>query len=67
VFRAGETLTDFMFEIDGAIEEERGRRPIILKKLTRPLEEFAAYIDNNAGGIVNYGERPRCGERPIAT
>ena len=25
--------------------------------------EFATYIDNNASGIVNYGERHRCGER----
>jgi hypothetical protein len=24
--------------------------------LARALEEFATYIDNNAGGIVNYGE-----------
>jgi hypothetical protein len=27
------------------------------------LEEFGTYIDNNASGIVNYGERHRCGER----
>jgi hypothetical protein len=31
--------------------------------LARALEEFATYIDNNAGGIVNHGERQRCGER----
>jgi hypothetical protein len=55
-----------MFEIDGAIQEDReARRPasIILKKLARAFEEFATYVDNNAGGIVNYGERHRCGER----
>ena len=34
-----------------------------LKKLARALEEFGTYIDNNASGIVNYGERHRCGER----
>jgi hypothetical protein len=66
VFQADETLTDLMFEIDGAIQEDHeARRPasIILKKLARALEEFATYIANNAGGIVNYGERYRCGER----
>ena len=26
-------------------------------------DEFGTYIDNNASGIVNYGERHRCGER----
>ena len=66
LFRADETLTDLMFEVDGAIEEDReARRPthLVLKKLARALEEFSTYIDNNASGIVNYGERHRCGER----
>ena len=66
VFRADETLTDLMIEVDGAIEEDReARRPIhlVLKKLARALEEFATYMDNNASGIVNYGERHRCGKR----
>jgi hypothetical protein len=66
VFRADETLTDLMFEVDGAIEEDReAQRPVhlVLKKLARALEEFGTYIDNNASGIVNYGERHRCGER----
>ena len=40
-----------------------GGPPLALKKLARALEEFATYIDNNASGIVNYGERRRCGER----
>jgi hypothetical protein len=65
-FRADETLTDLMFEVDGAINEDRElRRPAhsVLKKLARALEEFGTYIDNNASGIVNYGERHRCGER----
>jgi hypothetical protein len=35
----------------------------VLKKLARALEEFTIYIDNNASGIVNYGERHRCRER----
>ena len=36
---------------------------MVLKKFARALEEFGTYIDNNASGIVNYGERHRCGER----
>ena len=55
-----------MLEVDGAIDEDReaGRRAhLVLKKLARALEEFGTYIDNNAFGIVNYGERHRCGER----
>jgi hypothetical protein len=66
VFRADETLTVLMFEVDGAIDEDReAGRPahLVLKKLARALEEFGTYIDNNASGIVNYGERHRCGER----
>jgi hypothetical protein len=66
VFRADQTLTDLVFEVDGAIDEDReARRPahLVLKKLARALEEFGTYIDNNASGIVNYGERHRCGER----
>src|SRR5450631_3683869 len=69
VFRADETLTDLMFEVDGAIEEDReARRPahLVLKKVARALEEFTTYIDNNASGIVNYGERHRCGERILS-
>jgi hypothetical protein len=66
IFRADESPTDLMFEVDGAIEEDReARRPahLVLKKLARALEEFSTYINNNASGIVNYGERHRCGER----
>ena len=36
---------------------------LVLKKLARAVEEFGAYIDNNASGVVNYGERHRCRER----
>ena len=53
-FRADETLTDLMFEVDGAINEDRElRRPAhsVLKKLARGLEEFGTYIDNNVSGI----------------
>jgi hypothetical protein len=34
-----------------------------LKKLATTLDEFATYITNNTGHIVNYGERFRAGER----
>jgi len=66
LFRSDQTLTDLMFEADAAIEEDKqGKRPVnlVTKKLARALEEFGTYIDNNASGIVNYGERRRCGER----
>ena len=33
------------------------------RKLERALNEFTTYIKNNVGGIVNYGERWRYGER----
>jgi hypothetical protein len=34
-----------------------GLRNWLLKKLSRALDEFGTYIDNNAGAIVNDGER----------
>ena len=55
-----------MDDIDGTREESRqsGRSaPVVLRKLFRALDEFDTYIDGNAGAIVNYGERYRCGER----
>ncbi|MDM0085644.1 ISKra4 family transposase [Variovorax sp. J31P179] len=67
--RADETLYDLVEEVEGVLEQDRqaGRPPsVVLKKLDRALGEFATYVDNNAGAIVNYGERYRCGER-IAT
>jgi hypothetical protein len=66
VWRADDTLSSLIDEVDGVREEDRdaGRPPLlVLKKLSRALEGFATYIDNNAGAIVNYGERRRCGER----
>jgi hypothetical protein len=66
VVRADDTLSNLIDEVDWAREEDRktGRPPqLVLKKLSRALEEFGTYIDNNAGAIVNYGERRRCGER----
>lgn len=66
VMRATDTLTTLIDDIDGAREESRqSGRPtqIVLKKLSRALDEFGTYIDGNTGAIVNYGERYRCGER----
>jgi hypothetical protein len=66
VIRADETLYDLLEEVGGMREQDRqaGRPPsVVLRKLDRALEEFATYVDNNAGVIVNYGKRYRCGER----
>jgi hypothetical protein len=66
VVHADDTLSSLIDEVDGEREEDReaGRPPqLVLKKLSRALDEFGIYIDNNAGAIVNYGERRRCGER----
>lgn len=66
VVRANDTLNDLLYEIDDLREKDRqmSQPPsVVLKKLARALDEFATYIDNNAGAIVNYGERYRCGER----
>lgn len=66
MIRADETLYDLLEEINGVREQDRqaGRPPlVVLRKLDRALDEFATYVDNNAGAIVNYGEGYRCGER----
>jgi len=66
IARADDTLSNLIDDVDGVREEdhEAGRPPqLVLKKLSRALDEFGTYIDNNAGAIVNYGERYRCGER----
>ena len=63
---AQEALDDLLDEIDALREMQRQAglpASVVLKKLGRALGEFATYVDNNAGGIVNYGERYRCGER----
>ncbi|MBP8183564.1 MAG: ISKra4 family transposase [Rhodoferax sp.] len=63
---AQEALDDLLDEINALREMQRQAglpASVVLKKLGRALGEFATYVDNNAGGIVNYGERYRCGER----
>lgn len=34
-----------------------------LKRFRRTAHEFAVYINNNSGSLINYGERYRSGER----
>jgi hypothetical protein len=34
-----------------------------LRKFTRAVREFSAYISNNIASLINYGERFRSGER----
>ena len=48
-------------DIAGALEQNPTSAS--LRKLAITLGEFATYITNNAGSIVNYGERFRAGER----
>jgi hypothetical protein len=48
-------------DIAGALEESPSSGS--LRKLATTLGEFATYITNNLGNIVNYGERLRAGER----
>ncbi|MEJ8815195.1 ISKra4 family transposase [Variovorax ureilyticus] len=66
VLHAEGALYNLLEDIADAREEQRKAglpSSVVLKKLDRALDEFATYIDNNAGAIVNYGERYRCGER----
>ena len=53
-----ECLADY---IAGALEQNPTSAS--LRKLAITLGEFATYITNNLGHIVNYGERFRAGER----
>ncbi len=48
-------------DVAGALEENP--TSVSLRKLATTLGEFATYITNNIGHIVNYGERFRAGER----
>jgi len=48
-------------DVAGALEENA--TSTALKKLATALEEFATYVTNNMGHIVNYGERFHAGER----
>jgi hypothetical protein len=56
VFRALQTLSELILDLDA--DEPTAK----VDKLFKKLEEFETYIGNNAGLIVNYGERWRYGE-----
>jgi hypothetical protein len=51
---------------DVASAQEENPASTAPKKLATTLDEFATYVSNNTGHIVNYGERLRADER-IAT
>jgi hypothetical protein len=57
-YRAGETITFFLDDVD-ALEVDYPN----LSKFIRAAQEFSVYIDSNAGSLINYGERYRAGER----
>jgi hypothetical protein len=48
-------------DIEAEFEEHPSSTP--LRKQAAGLGEFATYVNNNKGSIVNYGERFRAGER----
>ena len=61
-----QTISALVDDIDGAREADQreGRAAsLVLKKLSRGLDEFGTYVQNNASSIVNCGERYRQGER----
>ena len=56
--RAGEAIAFLEDDVDG-LEVNYPLRG----KFARAAHEFAAYIANNSGSLINYGERYRSGER----
>jgi hypothetical protein len=60
-FTANTSVECLADDVTCALEDDPISGP--LRKLGKTLGEFATYISNNAGYIVNYGERFRAGER----
>ena len=58
IHRAVEELGDLEDDVDG-LELTYPN----LGRFRRAMHEFAVYIAENAGSIINYGERYRAGER----
>jgi hypothetical protein len=58
IHRALEEVTDFEADVDG-LEVDYPN----LRRFTKAAHEFAVYVAENAGSIINYGERFRSGER----
>jgi hypothetical protein len=62
--RAGiEAVEDMEIDIDCVADEDAEELPPPLCKLQKTLADFRTYLSNNAGMIVDYGERYRAGER----
>lgn len=58
IHRALEEVADFEADVDG-LEVDYPN----LRRFTKAAHEFAVYVAENAGSIINYGERYRAGER----
>jgi hypothetical protein len=58
IHRALEEIEDFEADVDG-LEVDYPH----LRRFTKAAHEFAVYVAENAGSIINYGERFRSGER----
>ncbi len=56
--RAGEEIAFLEDDVDGLAMDYPN-----LGELKRAAHKFAAYIASNAGGLINYGDRFRSGER----
>ena len=65
IFGAGASVTGCGLvgvpDVAGSLEENP--TSVFRQKLATTVGEFATYITNNTGHIVNYGERFRAGER----
>jgi hypothetical protein len=57
---AAEGFAEDAWGMEGDAEDEAKAK---LGRLHRAAEEFSTYLRNNAGQIVDYGERHRAGER----
>ena len=58
IHRALEEIEDFEDDVDGLEVAYQN-----LRRFTKAAHEFAIYVAENAGSIINYGERFRSGER----
>ena len=58
-----EAVKDMEIDIECAADEDAEELPPPLHKLRNAVADFRTYLGNNAGMIVDYGERYRAGER----
>lgn len=59
--RAGQAIAFFEEDVDGLAVDYPN-----LGKFARAAHEFAVYLADNRGGLINYGERFRPSARPIS-